>query len=502
MSDQVREALHGIMDKAFEAVRGDSDLRRRLSVVAKYLLAFAAEGDSEADSPRPEQALVETAEPPSGGTESGRALPHAADLTGWLPDDLGADATALVPASGVGLGPDIDVPKLIDHLWLKAEAARWAAERQRLLAGHTDIHLEVAPHDRAFLTRAKAEGCYVWMLHPRYRSTASADDFDLIAANFETTAEAVALAQSILTKVAEPHEVKEALTLLAEAQSALRFAIAGCDGYADDDQQRLFTALREIADERRIYIATGLKLNDPVDPSEWAAIAGRIEDLRQRVAERQQAERRKTKLLNNLKYKASQVAGESDPDAWKGIVPVIDQLAEAGVQPSRIEIREALLPIADRLPPQAGESKAFGLVLREIERFRSQPVPPTAATSESPTEDVQKVAKLLSGKSLVLIGAEGRREATEAIERTFGLSRVEWIATSEHESYRGFEPFIARSDVAAVLLLIRWSSHSFGEVKAICDRHGKPLVRLPGGYNPNQIAAAILSQASDRLSRN
>ena len=108
----------------------------------------------------------------------------------------------------------------------------------------------------------------------------------------------------------------------------------------------------------------------------------------------------------------------------------------------------------------------------------------------------------MAGKSLVLIGAEGRREATEAIERAFGLSRVEWVATSEHESYRGFEPSIARSDVAAVLLLIRWSSHSFSEVKVICDRHGKPLVRLPGGYNPNQIAAAILSQASDRLSRN
>lgn len=389
MGDQVRDALHGIMDKAFEAVRGDSDLRRRLGVVAKHLLAFAAEGEREAEPPPPDRALVETAEPPpSGGTESGPAQPHAADLTGASADDLGAAVAAPVPTSGDALGPDIDVLKLIDSLRLKAEAARWAAERQRLLAGHADVQLEVAPHDRGFFTRAKAEGCYAWMLHPHYRSTGSADDFDLIAANYETTAEAVSLAQSILTSEAEAHEVKEALTLLAEAQSALRFAIAGCGGYADDDQQRLFTALRGIADERRIYIGTGLKLNDPVDPSEWAAIAGRVEDLRQRVAERQRAERRKAKLLSNLKYKASQVAGKSDPDAWKGIVPVIEQLAEAGVQPSRIEIREALLPIADRLPPQAGESKAFGLVLREIERFRSQPAPPPAATSESPTEDV------------------------------------------------------------------------------------------------------------------
>jgi hypothetical protein len=50
-----------------------------------------------------------------------------------------------------------------------------------------------------------------------------------------------------------------------------------------------------------------------------------------------------------------------------------------------------------------------------------------------------------------------------------------------------------------VLLAIRWSSHSFGDVKRSCDRHGKPMVRLPGGYSPNQVAAQILAQCSGRL---
>ena len=49
------------------------------------------------------------------------------------------------------------------------------------------------------------------------------------------------------------------------------------------------------------------------------------------------------------------------------------------------------------------------------------------------------------------------------------------------------------------LLAIRWSSHGFGEVKDFCDRYGKPLVRLPGGYNPNQVAHQILTQIGDRL---
>ena len=53
--------------------------------------------------------------------------------------------------------------------------------------------------------------------------------------------------------------------------------------------------------------------------------------------------------------------------------------------------------------------------------------------------------------------------------------------------------------VAAEQLAIRWSSHGFGEVKEFCDKYGKPLVRLPAGYNPNQVAFHLLSQVGDRL---
>ena len=62
-----------------------------------------------------------------------------------------------------------------------------------------------------------------------------------------------------------------------------------------------------------------------------------------------------------------------------------------------------------------------------------------------------------------------------------------------------FEPYVARPEVALVLLAIRWSSHSFGDVKRFCDDHGKPMVRLPGGYGVNQVAAQILAQCGERL---
>lgn len=57
----------------------------------------------------------------------------------------------------------------------------------------------------------------------------------------------------------------------------------------------------------------------------------------------------------------------------------------------------------------------------------------------------------------------------------------------------------ARAEVACVLLLIRWIRHALGEVAKLCERHGKPLVRVPGGYNPETLAPQILAQAGKRL---
>jgi hypothetical protein len=99
----------------------------------------------------------------------------------------------------------------------------------------------------------------------------------------------------------------------------------------------------------------------------------------------------------------------------------------------------------------------------------------------------------------VLIGGVERTASGRAIERAFGLSRLNWISTRPHESVTIFEPAVARPETAVVLLAIRWASHSYGDVKDYCEKYGKPMVYLTGGYNPNQIAHQILAQVGDRL---
>lgn len=79
------------------------------------------------------------------------------------------------------------------------------------------------------------------------------------------------------------------------------------------------------------------------------------------------------------------------------------------------------------------------------------------------------------------------------------MQDVIWLTTEPHDSYHDFKPKLYESGVAVVLLAIRFSSHSFSKTKKFCDEAGIPFVRLPAGYNPNQVARQILDQCGPRL---
>ena len=152
------------------------------------------------------------------------------------------------------------------------------------------------------------------------------------------------------------------------------------------------------------------------------------------------------------------------------------------------------------MPDIEGFPQGFDLVMRVIDRYLAGRMSPTEVrAAEVPTASVAEVARRLKGRCVLLIGGIRRTEAHEALKAAFGLADLIWFETREHESIDRFEPYVARPEVALVLLAIRWSSHSYGDIKQFCDRHGKPMVRLPGGYGVNQVAAQILAQCSGQL---
>ncbi len=256
-----------------------------------------------------------------------------------------------------------------------------------------------------------------------------------------------------------------------------------------------------MAAREQIYIRRFMRLDDPASPSGHPNIQARIEKLDAGFQETLRQGKARKSLLSKARYHARRIAGDMGDDYdWGKIVASVDALVAGGEPASNVDVREILLPILDRMPDLEDPPRNLQLVLREIDRYlaarrtAAEPAPP-----EAPTAEVVEAARLLGGKSVVLIGGARRPESHDAIRRAFNLKELIWIETREHESIDHFEPSVARPDVALVILAIRWSSHAFGDVKAFCDRYDKPLLRLPRGYSPNQVAHEVVGQCSERL---
>ena len=287
------------------------------------------------------------------------------------------------------------------------------------------------------------------------------------------------------------------LPLVTEAQSGVRAALKRLGAPDDVDQLEVFEWVKATAARHRIYLKRFMRADDLANPAGWSDLLARIET----TAGSGQLSRQQAAELERITEGVKRIeAGGDIEQEWQAVIQIVNQLVVDGVPPSNREIRNALLNVIDDLPEGIVLPDGFRRALTEIDRYLARrPPAKKQPVSHALVAEVAEAARLLHGRSLVLIGGSRRREPQAALRRALELSELIWIETKEHQSIDSFEPMIARADVAAVLLAIRWSSHAFGEVRQFCDRHNKPLVRLPGGYSPNQVAAQILQQCSGRL---
>jgi hypothetical protein len=381
----------------------------------------------------------------------------------------------------------------------KSEAARWAAERLRRLGEGNAFPVENAAMEQELVEWAdKLTDCFYW-------KTAASDSqptdillLDDVGGCFETTAEALSLfVGPVAQRSGNPKVLERVLPLIAEAQSALRAAFQRLGAPDDPDQLEVFEWLKATAARRHVYLKRFMRADDHADPARWSELLARIESATAAGQQSRQQSARIERVRDQLKVARNDQGIGHD---WPAIISAVDKLVEEGIPPSNREIRELLLPLIDDMPDRDDLPPGFRLVLKEIDRFLAiRSLPARSPVSHEPAAEVREVARLLTGRSVLLIGGNRRREAQESLRRALGLRDLVWIETKEHQAVAGFEPLIVRPDVALVLLAIRWSSHAFGDVKLLCDRHCKPLVRLPGGYSPNQVAAQILSQCSGQI---
>ncbi len=391
--------------------------------------------------------------------------------------------------------PEFDPEQLAANLLLKAEACRWLQHH-----GYTSEGPALAERYR-LIEAGRAQGCYLWMLDPRVVNPLSSSAHELLSHAYRAAAEALELWRAC---EGQPEEA-QAAPLLAEAQSALRVAVNRSRGlpgnaleFVDDDQRSIFEELRAFGRLTQTYL-DHLSLSRPADPAACATIRERVLALGERRKQRAMTLKKQRDDLRRLAYHAEKLEhGSHNPEHdLAKVIGAIHDLAAGGLQESAPAFDAPLRPILAIL--KGSPDPVTARVTSYIEQ-RDRVGQEAHEEPEPLLPEVAQLARLLRGRTIVMIGGEPRPEALRKIERSFSC-RLEWLSGAPHQSHYDFEPAIARREVALVLLLIRWSSHGFAEVSDFCRAHGKPLVRVPSGYGVNSLAHAVLNQASGQLIR-
>ncbi|MCC6230934.1 MAG: hypothetical protein IT432_17115 [Phycisphaerales bacterium] len=347
--------------------------------------------------------------------------------------------------------------------------------------------------------RLELADCFLWMLKPDL--CVKAQDLRVLRPCFENLALAAAVAERCVDRKDRP-KIERAIRLLAEAQSALRRAIesAWLD-LVDRDQYDAFTWLRTITAAEHVYVERHMRMDDPADPAIAVELHERLIALDVEVRAVDNRGREAAKALKQLRYHAGLIAdnpGQEREHDWARVGGVLDRLGVLGVFPGDDRLTESVEQLAAlpherwSLPPAARAVLAAAAELTESDDTAR------AFTPDRPLSASANVVRdWLRGKRAVIIGGEFYPHAADRIRRAFALSDLQWIELTEHGKTAPIEPPISHPDTAIVWLIIGLSGHVHVDVAGECARrYHKPLVRLPAGYNPSQIAHHSVDQVS------
>ena len=496
MQEEILASIQAVLDRISMLAREDHEFRQHLRLLGKAATALVDDLDQQ-DRAR------QTVEPPDP-----KVVEAVAALGDRLRDNaLTTQAAALrIQAERTEERPPVEDSELRliqERCELKVEALEWCILSRFSTEEERDPD-EMEGRRRILIERAKAlPDCYLWMLYPWTCNRGLKQDLENLRECFANMALMAEVLQSLLPRRDDQREFLErAVRITAEVQSALRVAVEAVGNrIPDPDQEKCFLWLRRTTTEQRVFVDRFMRWNDRADPACSGDVRSRLEMLHEEFHNVLNVDKEATQALNRARYHIKMIErspGAAHEHDWQVVIDSIKAALQLGMHPSSVELRELLLPAMDDLPVLEQEHPAFNLVVREIERFlTSAPISPTASLAQEASPDVMCVREMLRGTTVVLIGGDSRPAAHAALKQAFELADLLWLSSEEHQSLELFRPYVARSEVALVMLAIRWSSHSFGDVKEFCDAYGKPFVRLPGGYSPNQVARQILEQASE-----
>ncbi len=497
------DAIQAVIAALQRQARNDGELRRHLRVLGAALLSIAGDSD-DADT----NALVEII---VHGERSGSSVSQTEDV---------ADGRAMADANVPVLPPatDDDLKLLAAHFAGQLDVTDQPVSALSSTPSDQGGAIQLAELSNCFQAKVMhirqslgslgknplgSSPCTQWIDAKLKQSAQSQqDDWEVLAGSCEVAALVADALSEMVNNAALKKHLPEGLLLAAEAQSAVAAAVQRLHKKPDPAQERFFRWLRQRTEAERVYLPRYMRRGDTADPNQWQERLVRVQSWRETLEREIYRRRHERKLFGKLRYQLSQVDGGA-ADQWPRALQTISALIDLGVPPSNRMLRQLLWPFRDQLNVASAEARQLAWVARELARAAAA-ISPADAEPLSPGDRdeklVEQVADLLRNTSVVLIGGDERPLVRQTIEEAFDLRELIWCDTRPHRSHLVVEPFIARAEVSVVLLAIRWASHGLGAVREFCERHNKPLVRLPAGYSINQIAHHIWEQASERLS--
>jgi hypothetical protein len=405
-----------------------------------------------------------------------------------------------------------DPQRIASHLRLKARACRWLE--------HHALTDDVAALDErhALISEAKKTDCLLWMFNRDYvnpQNPQLADVADLL----DLTADTMTLWEDGYN---EP-EGRDIAQLVATVQSALRLAVTSVnsqDNWFDSDQKVVYQELKYYGEREQHYLPH-MRLTDGADPAKSADYRQQYDALQAAIEQRRDADKQRQSQRNKLRYHVSKLL-ERPHNAnhqWQSVLASLEPFWQGDDDRPHLpaDIRDDVRPLLDLhdTPELDDEERDYLETISAVfedeilaanassnaapVRDDAQQTPNDTAISDTAISDeVRRLEPYVAGRTIVIIGGDPRANKSAALEQYFNC-RIDWIKTTSHQSIYDFTAKLIRDDVVLVALLIRWSSHVFGEVKSACDKHDKLLVRLPRGYGVNMFAHEVLSQVGERL---
>lgn len=471
---------------------------------------------------QPAVSQLETGDEQDAGTDASKDIDASKDGAPVVEPASAADINHLVNCFGSQTAEMVsaeladesayDPQRIASHLRLKARACRW-------LEHHALTDDVAALEERhALISEAKKTDCLLWMFNRDYvnpQNPQLADVADLLL----LTADVVTLWEDGY----DESEGRDIAQLVATVQSALRVAVTAVnaqDNWFDSDQKAVYQELTYYGEREQHYLQH-MRLADGADPAKSADYRQQYDALHTAIQNRRDADKQRQSQRNKLRYHVSKLL-ERPHNAnhqWQSVLASLEPFWQGDDDRPHLpaDIRDDVRPLLDlHDTPELDDEERDYLetisavfedeILAAKARLDAASVGEEAqetandetAADTAISDEVRRLEPHLAGRTIVIIGGDPRANKSAALEQHFNC-RIDWIKTTSHQSIYDFTAKLIRDDVVLVALLIRWSSHVFGEVKSACDKHDKLLVRLPRGYGVNMFAHEVLSQVGERL---